>query len=785
MAVVMPDCDSVLAVSVLQENSQLIWAPIRHHSPVCSWQLLRLIKQQKPDVILIEAPSDAQSLLLYLQHPDTKPPVALYLYCHFKERQHSQSGFIPFAEMSPEWNALKAAGELGLPCEFIDLPYKSQWNETHQDQCDYLIYDNQRTFSGQYVDSLLSSSSCYDFDQWWDRHFEGQYLTHCDDFFKQTLLFGRQMRGGLLATDLETQYREQHMASRIATYLNDDKRVLVVCGAYHCLGVNDHLMNPTSLETCLLKPSLLSSGQYVVPYSLSRLSHQSYGASLRNSDYYHQWWLALKASHAKQQPQLSQYFHSELTTKLMSFLQRKSVAVAMPQLVDIVVIAEQLAQLRDIVAGRSEFREAAILALDKSPSGKREVDRFELWLDEFFCNTATGTLPSNIPCAPTVIEFRQQCIAFKLPHQAMDGHRKKELAIYRNAKHRELSQWLHRLAFIDIPYAVQTAGPNFFNQTQLTRVREKWHVQWQIESETCLVQMSHLGSSIEELVNYKLHQQLNSQELDGSACVLLLLGALQMGMNTWLTPLLEQANRQIKQEDSLFVLSDALDLLLNCQHTTTLLDHSCQSQIQRLISDCYLRLCARLPCAISTKKSVREEADLLANMAKVVKFNPSVCQPQFLLDAVISLSHLQLSFQLQGVCATIQLLLANESQEKILTHQLSAIGRQCYLTPDALGDFCYGIGLVDLSVYTHFEFIAKQLDQLMLSFNDDMFLQVLPAMRRAFMLMTPSQIGEFSRAKKIEEWTVIAPPDIESLTQATQLNNAALDWLKKWGIEHE
>jgi len=509
----MPDFDCAAMSQQLQANPQLIWAPIRHHSPVCSWQLLALIKQSKPDVILIEAPSDAQPLLQYLQHQDTQPPIALYLYSHFQDQDqgqdksqstnsqllNSQSGFVPLAEMSPEWNALKAAHQRGAECELIDLPYYCQRDQGPQDQHDYLIYDNQRTFQGEYIAHLLAATGCDDFDQWWDRHFEGQYLTACHDFFKQTLLFGLQMRDGSLLTadrtDLQTQYREQYMASRIAPHLKAGKRVLVVCGAYHCLGIDYYLNNPASLETCLLEsPQLsseprsslssgLSSGQYLVPYPLARLSHKSYGASLCNSGYYDKWWRTLKASTVKQRPLLSQQLHGQLATQLMIFLQRKSLAVALPQLVDIVVIAEQLAQLRDIVAGRSEFREAVALALDKAPSTKQDIERFNIWLDEFFCDQRQGTLPASIPCAPIVIEFRQQCIKLKLPYQAIDGQVDKELAIYRNANHRKLSQWLHRLVFLDIPYATQTAGPNFFNQTDLARVREKWSIQWQVERE--------------------------------------------------------------------------------------------------------------------------------------------------------------------------------------------------------------------------------------------------------------------------------------------------------------
>ena len=37
--------------------------PVRHHSPVCSWQLIRAIKEYQPDVILIEGPENANDMI--------------------------------------------------------------------------------------------------------------------------------------------------------------------------------------------------------------------------------------------------------------------------------------------------------------------------------------------------------------------------------------------------------------------------------------------------------------------------------------------------------------------------------------------------------------------------------------------------------------------------------------------------------------------------------------------------------------------------------------------------
>lgn len=54
--------------------------PVRHHSPVCSWQLIRAIKEYQPDVILIEGPENANDMIGVLTDERTKLPAAFYYY---------------------------------------------------------------------------------------------------------------------------------------------------------------------------------------------------------------------------------------------------------------------------------------------------------------------------------------------------------------------------------------------------------------------------------------------------------------------------------------------------------------------------------------------------------------------------------------------------------------------------------------------------------------------------------------------------------------------------------
>ena len=59
-------------------SAPALYFPVRHHSPACAWHLERAIRQYRPELILIEGPENANSLIPILASPDTEAPVALY-----------------------------------------------------------------------------------------------------------------------------------------------------------------------------------------------------------------------------------------------------------------------------------------------------------------------------------------------------------------------------------------------------------------------------------------------------------------------------------------------------------------------------------------------------------------------------------------------------------------------------------------------------------------------------------------------------------------------------------
>src|SRR5882724_4978268 len=59
-------------------TDRVVYFPIRHHSPACARHLERIIRERKPQAILIEGPASFTSLIPLVLHPKTKTPFAIY-----------------------------------------------------------------------------------------------------------------------------------------------------------------------------------------------------------------------------------------------------------------------------------------------------------------------------------------------------------------------------------------------------------------------------------------------------------------------------------------------------------------------------------------------------------------------------------------------------------------------------------------------------------------------------------------------------------------------------------
>src|SRR3569833_1544423 len=92
---------------------------IRHHGPGSAALLKRALDALEPACVLSEGPPEADDLIQFAGALGMKPPVALLVHA---SADANAAIFSPFAEFSPEWQAMQWALAHGRPVRFIDWP---------------------------------------------------------------------------------------------------------------------------------------------------------------------------------------------------------------------------------------------------------------------------------------------------------------------------------------------------------------------------------------------------------------------------------------------------------------------------------------------------------------------------------------------------------------------------------------------------------------------------------------------------------------------------------------
>ncbi len=139
---------------------------IRHHSPACARLVKSLIESQRTTIrVDWKGPADFNDRVdeLFLAH---QLPVAIYSYCQYQDGAAPEAWCprTPFAEFSPEWQALQAARCIQAQTYFIDLPCWAQ-SEEEDDSPD--TQEESQTL-------LLRATRMDNSDTLWDHLFEDE-----------------------------------------------------------------------------------------------------------------------------------------------------------------------------------------------------------------------------------------------------------------------------------------------------------------------------------------------------------------------------------------------------------------------------------------------------------------------------------------------------------------------------------------------------------------------------------------------------------------------------------
>ena len=470
---------------------------IRHHGPGSARSLAGALRELKPDAILVEGPPDADDLLALAAHSSMRPPVALLLYAPDEPKR---AVYYPFAEFSPEWQAIRYALKKKVPVRFMDLPQSVQFalQEPAEDRPDAEPESLPEALRQDPLRWVAEAAGHSDGELWWEQMVEQRRDSR--DLFAALLELMEALReetakeetakNETLTDKIET-LREAHMRQTIRRAQSEGfKRIAVVCGAWHAPALSQ-MTSPERDDASLLKglPKQKVAATWA-PWTYGRLTFRSgYGAGVGSPGYYHYLWSAPSNVTASWMARVAQLLRGE------------DMDASSASVIEAVRLAEALAAMRGRpVPGLPELNDAtrAVLCFgDDTP--------LRLVSEKLIVGEALGEVPEETPGSPLQQDLSRAQKRLRLSPEA--NERLLDLDL-RKPNDLERSRLLHRLRLLGVHWGrVERArGKGTFH--------ELWRLRWEPELTVALIEAGAWGNTIQDAATAcALDQSARTQEL--------------------------------------------------------------------------------------------------------------------------------------------------------------------------------------------------------------------------------------------------------------------------------
>jgi len=468
--------------------NQLNILGIRHHGPGSARMLLRALQEIKPDAVLIEGPPDAADVLPLAAELGMVPPVAILVY---DPETPSDGAYYPFAEFSPEWQAIRWGFANKAEVRFIDLPQSlrppiaaAARAEDNREQPDPAATPEEISHAEQRLDpleALARAAGFPDGEAWWGRLIEERRGDeHPLDVFGAIgeAMTSARSAFGPTPRDAEEPAREAHMRKSIRAAIKDGyERIVVICGAWHV-----PVLTPGSLKNIAAKAddeilkrlTKRKTAATWIPWTYDRLSFQSgYGAGVASPGWYEHLWMH------------HDHVSARWLTKVARFMREEDLDASPASVIESVRLAESLAAMRGrSIAGLDELSEATLSILcHGNPLPMRVIEK------KLIVGNRLGDIPENAPSVPLQRDLSAQQKSLRLKLSAddieLDLDQRKEIDLAR-------SRLLHRLAILDIPWGTRAAD----QKQRASTFHEVWKLQWKPEFAVAVIEAARWGNTV-------------------------------------------------------------------------------------------------------------------------------------------------------------------------------------------------------------------------------------------------------------------------------------------------
>ncbi len=467
---------------------------IRHHGPGSARNVKHFLEAVKPDIVLVEGPPEADAMLQWVGNEELKPPVALLCY---QPDDPQRSVFYPFAEFSPEWQAILYARKQKIHVRFMDLPAGNQMLVEKEQRSqkenlpepanvnqDGVLYEHLELQKNP-ISYLSDAAGFTDGEKWWEHTFE--YRLNNDEVFDAVGEAMQALRESLPQKDKKLeQLREAYMRRIIRQAAKEMfHTIAVVCGAWHVPALHNGASQKDDDELLKGLPKTKTECTWI-PWTFSRLSFFSgYGAGINSPGWYNHVW-----HHPTDDG-------TQWMANVAGLFRKQQMDTSMAHIIEAVRLAGALASLRGLPkAGLEEMNEATLSVLCNG-----ESILLRLVQEELIVGHQIGEVPAEIPKPPLQLDIERLQKKLRLPATADFKDYTLDL---RNDTDLGRSEFLHRLLLLGIGWGRQqfTTGKGTF--------KEQWRLQWDPGYSVEIIERGNLGNTVEEAATNSVLEEAES-----------------------------------------------------------------------------------------------------------------------------------------------------------------------------------------------------------------------------------------------------------------------------------
>ena len=467
---------------------------IRHFSPAGAYFLRQFLDEVKPSLVLIEGPADFDFLIEDIVSKKLVPPFAIMAYT---KEAPIDTILYPFAEYSPEYQAILWARENNTECHFFDL------------ESDIILGLEKRddeTKDEEIISETNPKKSIEtDMEGFWERTLEQS--EDMQAYRAGSALFGESIRKDTNADDksfIRDTVRESFMKRKIKEYIEkgfDTEKIVAITGAFHTSAIEslEGAMSDKEYKALVRRESNVT----LMPYSYYRLSKRTgYGAGNAAPAYYELLWQGFLNGDIT-------YHERKYLSSLAKYMREHGGIVSSAQVIEATRLARELAIIRGgSVPTLEDLKDASITCMGGGSFGEMAMGFAETDIGK-----KIGSVPQDAMQTSIQSDFNSKLKQLKLEKYKELVATPLQLDLRENLRVKSVesafldlnrSFFLYRLVVLGIDFAKIKRS----SQDNATWA-ENWILQWTPEAEIQIVESVLKGDTIVDAVVFVLGEKLS------------------------------------------------------------------------------------------------------------------------------------------------------------------------------------------------------------------------------------------------------------------------------------